>query len=167
MAELAAKALEVSLARQQFGLEEVDTRAHIPLSEFAKIYLEYSRTNKPPSTVEVDRQALKQFQKVIGDKLITNIEPFDFPGPSGNKYYITAWTKRFKRLVREAELDDGYTLHTLRHTFATHLREKGTGLDALAELLGHTNIETTRIYGHLTPCIPAKPCLPPPLVASS
>lgn len=41
------------------------------------------------------------------------------------------------------------TLHTLRHTYATHLLEQGVNILAIKELLGHAHIETTMIYLHL------------------
>lgn len=89
------------------------------------------------------------------ERLIQEIGPkeqgYVFPSPNGGTYEQRVWGRKLKRRVRRAGLSENYTLHTLRHTFATHLREKGAGLDALAELLGHTSLETTRMYGHLTP----------------
>ncbi len=43
-----------------------------------------------------------------------------------------------------------YSFHTLRHSHATYLRDKGIGLDVIGELLGHTDTRTTMIYNHLS-----------------
>ena len=64
--------------------------------------------------------------------------------------YSTART-RFMRYVQKAGLlNKGYTVHTLRHTFATELLNAGMRLECLQVLLGHRGIEETRRYARLT-----------------
>ncbi|MCD4774911.1 MAG: tyrosine-type recombinase/integrase [Candidatus Aegiribacteria sp.] len=51
--------------------------------------------------------------------------------------------------VKKAGITKHATVHTLRHCFATHLLMSGVDLCAIQELLGHKNLETTRIYLHV------------------
>ena len=53
--------------------------------------------------------------------------------------------------VAQIGLDSkNYTVHTIRHSFATHLVDNGTDLHTVKELLGHSNLQTTMRYMHLT-----------------
>lgn len=55
----------------------------------------------------------------------------------------------FRDAVRIAGILKPCTLHTLRHSYATHLLEMGENILRIRDLLGHANIKTTMIYLHL------------------
>ncbi len=69
---------------------------------------------------------------------------------SGGLCYSTARSSFFKYL-RKVRIDQkGYTVHSLRHTFASELLNAGMHLEVLQQLLGHDDIEVTRRYARLT-----------------
>jgi integrase/recombinase XerD len=74
-----------------------------------------------------------------------------FLGRGGRKLSRKTVWKIFKRLSVAAGLDEtNAKVHTLRHSFATHLLQGGADLRSVQELLGHADIGTTQIYTHVS-----------------
>jgi site-specific recombinase XerD len=73
-----------------------------------------------------------------------------FPNRSGDgPIHGGGFQRRFRKLVRRAGLSKPATMHTLRHSFATHLLEAGVDVMTLQKLLGHKSLSTTALYLHL------------------
>jgi site-specific recombinase XerD len=58
-------------------------------------------------------------------------------------------SKKFRKYVKKTGLNPKLSFHSLRHTFASWLIQKGVSIYSVSKLLGHSNIRVTEIYAHL------------------
>ena len=100
--------------------------------KFAKNYLAEIR----PQLVQTSRQGVS-----TNHHLILNHHGQPFNNPKLNPI--------IKQYVLKAKLKKQITIHSFRHTFATHLLQNGMALRHVQELLGHQKLDTTTIYLHL------------------
>ena len=77
-------------------------------------------------------------------------EPALFVNRRGERLTRQGFWLILKGYAKSANLGDGVTPHTLRHSFATHMLRGGMPLRNVQEMLGHANISTTQVYTHLT-----------------
>ena len=82
-----------------------------------------------------------------------NIDAYVFLDSKGRKFRADTVSKWFKKTVRDAakeiKIDSNIHFHTLRHSFASCLVQRGISIYEVSKLLGHYDIKVTEIYAHL------------------
>ena len=73
-----------------------------------------------------------------------------FVNKFGNRLTTRSVARMLEKLLAETGLDSRTTPHTLRHSFATHLLDRGADIRSVQELLGHKSLVTTQIYTHVS-----------------
>jgi integrase len=106
--------------------------------------------NKDGFTTKSKKERIIPMNDLILDLLsnLTNSPGYIFL-KQGNRFNPTYVCRAFKKCVRLAKMNDDIHFHTLRHSFASALAQKGVNLYIIQKLLGHSNFSTTQRYSHL------------------
>lgn len=96
--------------------------------------------------------ALKQWFRVrrLSSREPSGMEAPVFVNKSGRRLTTRSVGRLLEKHITVAGLDRRTTPHTLRHSFATHLLDRGADIRSVQELLGHKSLVTTQIYTHLS-----------------
>jgi integrase/recombinase XerD len=73
-----------------------------------------------------------------------------FEGQAGGRYSVESVYRVFKEALKKAGINKEVGVHSLRHSYATHLHESGLDIRYIQELLGHRSTRTTEIYTHVS-----------------
>ena len=127
--------------------EIVSLKWHDILFEEHKIHIKNAKGKK-------DRMVMLPYSIVTSLKLYRELykgKHFVFEGQfAGEPYSAGSVQQVMRNAVKLSGLEKKGTVHTLRHSFATHLLENGTDIRYIQQFLGHSSIKTTTVYTHLT-----------------
>lgn len=160
---LEAPAADTPLGRRDRAMLETAYSAGLRVSELVGLNIDdldleegivrVRGKGKRERLAPIGSYAVRALQKWMADR-----RPAPKPGAQKalflNKFGTRLTARSVGRLLAKylaiAGLDPKTSPHTLRHTFATHLLNRGADIRSVQELLGHASITTTQIYTHLT-----------------
>jgi integrase/recombinase XerC len=161
--EEVCRLIEASLAKDEAGLRDraiLETFYSCGLRISELVGLNLDDIDFIGGIIKVRGKGKKERIVPIGDHAISAIRGYlDRRKKESDALFLNQRGKRItdrgirnivSKYLRISGIRQGISPHTLRHSFATHLLNRGADLRTVQELLGHANLATTQIYTHLT-----------------
>lgn len=122
-------------------IEDIDSKK-------MRIFVREGKGKKERYTVlpEISLEMLRKYYKKYKPK---HPEGYIFLNREGNPLTVERTREFFRRYRRKAKLDEKFVVHSLRHSFATDLIERGASIIEVKEIMGHSNIRSTMEYIHV------------------
>lgn len=120
-------------------IEDIDS---VAMTVF--IYRAKGKKDRYVNLPETILQELREYYKLYRPKV------YLFEGIQGGQYSIRSAQSVFKQAMLKAGIHKNIGIHSLRHSYATHLLQHGTDISHIQKLLGHNNIKTTLNYTKVT-----------------
>lgn len=117
-------------------------------SKKMRIFVEAGKGKKDRYTV-LPQTTLKMLRKYYQIYKPKHKEGYIFLNREGNVLTVERTRVFFRRYRRKANIDEKFVVHSLRHSFATDLIERGAAILEVKELMGHSNIRSTMEYIHI------------------
>lgn len=117
-------------------------------SKKMRIFVREGKGNKERYTI-LPKVSLEMLREYYKRERPNHPEGYLFLNREGNPLKIERMRVFFRRYRRKAKLNEEFVVHSLRHSFATDLIERGATLIQVKELMGHSNIRSTMEYVHV------------------
>lgn len=105
---------------------------------------------KKERLIPIGDEALRFIRDYLSARKVSNEAGPLFLNKSGGRLSARSIRRIIEKYIKNISSKEKISPHTLRHSFATHLLDRGADLRSVQELLGHVNLSTTQIYTHIT-----------------